>query len=139
MEEFQYVGTFVTSSCQLNIEISTRICKSSNSFRSLCKILWYQKSINQSIKLRMFKAAMTPTLLYGSKAWTPLSQHIKRLQSFCMRCLRIILGISVREKQRRGILMFGLRQALTVETMIRKRRIRWLGHVARMEPHRIPR
>ena len=41
----------------------------------------------QSIKLRMFNAAIIPTLLYGSKAWTSLSQHIKRLQSFCMRYL----------------------------------------------------
>ena len=27
----------------------------------------------------------------------------------------------------------------TVETMVRKRRLRWLGHVARMDPGRIPR
>ena len=47
-----------------------------------------------------------------------------------MRCLRIITGISVREKQR---------NIETVETMMRKRRLKWLGHVASMEPDRIPR
>ena len=138
VEEFEYLGSVVTSACSLDREISVRIRKASNSFRSLCKVLWYQKSIKQSIKLRMFKAAIVPTLLYGSETWTPLSQHLKRLQSFVMRCLRIILGISVREKQRNTTVR-SMARIETVETMIRKRRLRWLGHVARMKPDRIPR
>ena len=55
-----------------------------------------------------------------------------------MHCLRIILGISVRERQRNTVIRFKA-SIETVDTMIRKRRLRWLGHVARMEPHRIPR
>ena len=138
IDEFEYLGSVVTSSCELDREISTRIRKASNSFRSLCRTLWYQKSIKLCIKLRMFKAAIIPILLYGSESWTPLSQHIKRLQGFVMRCLRIILGISVRQKQRNTDIR-AKASIETVDTMIRKRRLRWLGHVARMEPHRIPR
>ena len=109
VEEFQYLGSFVTSSYQLDKEISTRICKESNSFRSLCKILWHQKSIKQSIKLRMFKAAIIPTLFYSSEAWTPLSQHIKRLQ-FLHSLLTNHPGHQY--ERSRGILMFGLRKVL---------------------------
>ena len=119
IEEFEYLGSVVTSSCELDREISTRIRKASNSFRSLCRTLWYQKSIKLCIKLRMFKAAIIPILLYGSESWTPLSQHIKRLQGFVMRCLRIILGISVRQKQR-NIYIRAKASIETVDTMIRK-------------------
>lgn len=45
VEEFEYLGSVVTSVCMLDREISVWICKASNSFRSLCKTLWYQKSI----------------------------------------------------------------------------------------------
>lgn len=51
-------------------------------------------------KLRMLKAAGLPTLLLGSAAWTPVVKQLKWLQSFIMRCLRVILGVLVREKQR---------------------------------------
>ena len=79
-----------------------------------------------------------PILLYGSASWTPLSRHNKRLQGFVMRCLRIILGILVKQKQRNTDI-WAKASIDTVDKMIRKRRLRWLGHVARMEPHRIPR
>ena len=54
-----------------------------------------------------------------------------------MRCLRRILGISWRDKvtnnavlERAGI--------LTMFTPLTQRRVRWLGHVRRMEDGRIP-
>ena len=49
-------------------------------------------------------------------------KHIKRLQSFCMRCLRIILGISVREKQRNTDVR-AKASIETVETMIRQAKV----------------
>ena len=55
-----------------------------------------------------------PILLYGSESWTPLSQHIKRLQGFVMRCLRIILAYWL--DRSRGITIFVRRQALRLLT-----------------------
>ena len=126
------------SDCELDREISVRIRKASSSFRSLCRILWYQQKIMMSTKMRMFKAAILPTLLYGSETWTPLAKQMKRLQRFVMRCLRIILGVSMREKQRNTDIR-AKANIETVETMVRKRKLRWLGHVARMDAGRIPR
>ena len=80
IEEFEYFGSVVTSSCELDREISTRIRKASNSFRSLCRTLWYQKSIKLCIKLRMFKAAIIPILLYGSELlWLSTSRDYRVL------------------------------------------------------------
>ena len=138
VEEFEYLGSTVMADCGLDREINARIRKASNSFRCLSRILWYQQRIKIGTKLRMFKAAILPTLLYGSETWAPLVKQLKRLQSFVMRCLRVILGVSVREKQRNTEIR-SRANIETVETMVRKRRLRWLGHVARMDAGRIPR
>ena len=83
VEEFEYLGSIVTANCELDREVNARIRKASSNFRSLCRILWYQK-IKMGTKLRMFKAAILPTLLYASETWAPLSKHLKQLQSFVM-------------------------------------------------------
>ena len=69
----------------MNKGIHSRISKASRCFGSLCRMLWYQRRFKTTIKLRMFKAVVLPTLLYGSESWTPLSKHVKRLQVFVMR------------------------------------------------------
>ena len=54
-----------------------------------------------------------------------------------MRCLRRILGISWQEKNPNTEVLAraGLPSMLT---LLRQRRLRWLGHVRRMEDGRIP-
>ena len=138
VEEFEYLGSTVASDCGLDKEVSARIRKASSSFRSLSRVLWYQKKIKTETKMRMFKAAIIPTLMYGSEAWAPLAHQVKRLQSFVMRCLRIILGLSVRQQKRNTVIRTEANME-TVESMLRRRRLRWLGHVARMGTERIPR
>ena len=137
-EEYEYLGSLLTRDCTLDREISRRIGKAAASFRALSRILWYQPRIKKHHKLRMFKAAVLPVLLYGSESWTPLAPHLCRLQGFVMRCLRVILGISRRENLRDTEVR--RRAGLpTVDTLIRQRRLRWLGHIMRMEPERLPR
>ena len=45
-------------------------------------------------KLRLFRAIVLSTLLYGSETWVPLAAHTKRLQAFIMGCLRVVLGVT---------------------------------------------
>ena len=98
---------------------------------------WYRKRLKIETKLRLFKAVVLPTLLYGSETWVPLAPHLKRLQAFIMGCLRVILGVSRWDKMRNTELrsLAGLER---VEIMLMRRRLRWLGHVQRMEGCRLP-
>ena len=103
----------------------------------LSKILWYQRKIKRKNNLRIFKAVVLPTLLYGSETWAVLGPHLHKLQSFVMHCLRIIPCVSMREKMRNTEIR-ELANMETVESMIRRRRLRWLGHMARMSQSRMP-
>ena len=61
----------------------------------------------------------------------------KGLNVFDMSCLRRIMGITWQDKVTNNVV---LRKAgiSSLLTLLNQRRMRWLGHVARMEDGRIP-
>ena len=87
--------------------------------------------------MAVYKACIISTLLYGSETWTTYAKQERKLNSFHMRSLRRILGIiwSDRVPNTQVIKRAGLP---TMYTLLRQRRLRWLGHVRRMEDGRIP-
>ena len=100
-KEFQHLESIVTSICiYTDKEVNSCIKKASKWFTSLSRVLWYQRKIKlkNMYKLRVFKAMTLPTLLHCSEAWALTAIHLRRLKSFVMRCLRVILGISVRDR-----------------------------------------
>ena len=76
------------------------------------------------------------TLLYGSKCWTIYASQEHRLNVFHVRSLRKLLGISWMSRTPKTVVLSrcGL---TTMFTMLRQRRLRWLGHVRRMKNGRI--
>ena len=91
---FQYLGSVVQHDCGSDLEVNSRICKASQAFGSLSRILWYQRKIRTQTKLRVFTSVVLPTLLYGTECAVLLKPQVHRVQSFNMHCLHIILGIS---------------------------------------------
>ena len=88
-------------------------------------------------KIAVYQACVLSTLMYGSECWTLYSRQEQRLNAFHLRCIRRILGISWQQHitndealQRAGI--------PNMFSILAKRRLRWFGHVARMEDGRIP-
>ena len=76
-------------------------------------------------------------LLYGNETWPAYARQEPRLNSFHLRCLRRILGISWQDRvpnkdvlERAGI--------PSMFAMLSQRRLRWLGHILRMEGGRLP-
>ena len=61
----------------------------------------------------------------------------KRLNVFHMRCLRRILGITWQDKVTNKVVLekAGIP---SLYTLLKQRRMRWLGHVTRMKDGRIP-
>ena len=137
VEDFEYLGSTIAQDCLLDREIDRQISKAAHAFRSLYRVLWCRKSVKVVTKLRLFRVVVLATLLYGSETWVPLAAHMKRLQAFIMGCLRVILGVT-RWDMKRNTMLRSLGEMERVETMIMKRRLRWLGHLERMENSRIP-
>ena len=137
VSHFQYLGSIVQDDCSSALEVDSRICKASKAFQSLSRILWYQRKIKSRTKLRILNAVILPTLLYGLES-TVLHEHqIQRLQSFVMRCLRIILGVSVRDMKRNTTIRQMAKQQ-RLSSVLMQRRLRLLGHLSRMDDSRLP-
>ena len=55
-----------------------------------------------------------------------------------MRCLRVILGVSLMDNIRNEEIRQRLHLPTTICDEVSKRRLKWFGHVVRMPPHRLP-
>ena len=87
--------------------------------------------------MALYNACVISTLLYGSETWTTYARQERRLNTFHMRSLRRILGISWQDKVLNTEVLS--RASLpSIFTLLRQSRIRWLGHVHRIPDGRFP-
>ena len=124
----------------ISSEVSARIQKARLAFTKL-KHLWRRRDIRLSTKGRVYAAAVRPVLLYGSETWPLRAGDTRRLSVFEHRCLRSIARIwwenriSNAEVRQR---VLGSR-CRSLEQTVNLNRLRWLEHVLRMSPDRLPR
>ena len=86
----------------------------------------------------MYRALILPILLYGAETWTLLKADLSKLEVFRMRCLRRILRVSLRDRMQNDSVRMACSEQATIDEEIQKRRLRWFGHVCRMDEHRFP-
>ena len=79
-----------------------------------------------------------PSLLCGCETWTLYRRHVKKLESFHMRALRSILGIKWQDRMT-NLEVLDRTNSTSIESMLIKAQLRWVGHVIRMEEFRISR
>ena len=137
VQQFTYLGSTVTDNLSLDTELNKRIGKATSTLSRLTKKVWENKQLTISTKIAVYKACIVSTLLYGSESWTTYSSQERKLQVFHMRCLRRILGISWQDKVTNNEVL-NKAGIPSMFTLLRQRRLRWLGHVHRMEDGRIP-
>jgi hypothetical protein len=140
VDKFCYLGSFISPCGKLSNEVSYRIQKARVAFINLSH-LWRRHDIRLSVKGRVYAATVRPVLLYGSETWPLRAEDKQRLLVFDHRCLRSIARvwwdnrISNAEIRRR---VLGSRDQ-AVDQLLDVQRLRWLGHVLRMSPDRLPR
>ena len=85
----------------------------------------------------VYQAVVLSSLLYGSKAWTLYQRQVKLLEHFHMKSLRKMLKVTWRDRvpntevlRRTGCVSF--------ESLLHRSRLRWVGHVIRMDDDRLP-
>ena len=132
-----YLGSVLADHCSLDTEVSARISRASQAFRFLSHLLWYQKRIRSPTKSHIFKAVVIPTLLYSLESAVLLEPHVHHLQSFIMSCSRIILRISLWNKQCNTTLRKLAKQHRASAILVQCR-LRLLGHLTRMDNSCLP-
>ena len=136
-DHFTYLGSTVSSNLSLDVEIDRRIAKAAAVMSKLSKRVWANGQLTMNTKLKVYQACILSTLLYGSESWTTYARQENRLESFHLRCLQRILGITRKDKVN-NVAVLELAGSLSMHLMLSQRRLRWLGHVRRMEDGRLP-
>jgi Reverse transcriptase (RNA-dependent DNA polymerase) len=138
-KQFKYLGSLIQENkVAASAEIRSRIGQATIAFASLKWCLWKKNNVSVMTKMRIFRALILPVLLYSSETWTLLKSDTNLLETFQMRCLRQILGVSLRDCIRNETIRSRCSNQPTIVEEIQKRRLRWFGHACRMSQHRLP-
>ena len=138
VEQFTYLGSILSTSASIDSEIQSRINHASAAFGRLRTRVFCNNNLKTSTKAAVYHAICISILLYGAESWTPYRRHIKLLESFHMRCLKRILGITWKDKVTHSVILHRT-QSTTIESILTKQHLRWLGHTIRMPESRLPR
>ncbi|XP_069960323.1 RNA-directed DNA polymerase from mobile element jockey [Cherax quadricarinatus] len=137
IDKFTYLGSTLSRNVVIDDEVNARLAKASATFGKLHKNVWNRRGITTSTKIKVYRAIVLTTLLYGCETWTVYKRHARKLSHFHTTRLRKILGIKWQDKipDTEVLTTAGLP---SIYTILMQTQLRWAGHVARMPDHRLP-
>ncbi|XP_051627166.1 uncharacterized protein LOC127462545 [Manacus candei] len=137
VQQFNYLGSLISSDGKIDGEIDNRLTKAYNTFRKLHKRVWRNKHLKKSTKISVYRAIVLSTLLYRSESWVIYHHHLRLLERFHQRCLHTILNIHWSDYVTNTSV---LEQAAitSIEAMLLRTQLRWAGHISRMKDHCLP-
>ena len=137
VDKFTYLGSRLSRAVVIDDEVEARLAKASSSFGRPTSYVWNRLGITRETKIKVYRAVVLTTLLYGSETWTVYRRHAARLNHFHTTNLRKLLGIKWQDKilDTEVLARAGLP---SIHTLLKKAQIRWAGHVAQMPDSRLP-
>ena len=137
VHQFTYLGSTIMDNLSLDPEINKRIGKAATTLACLTLRVWTNPKLTVKTKMAVYNACILSTLLYGSETWTTYAHQEKRLNTFHLRSLQCIFGISWQDKVTNTDVLShaGLP---TMYTLLRQCWLHRLGHVCHMEDGQIP-
>ena len=137
--EFIYLGSIVATKNDVSLEIKHRITLANRCYYGLNGQL-SNRDLPRTTKLILYKTFIPPVLIYGAELWTLLSTDAAALRVFERKVLRNIFGqVRVDDdfRIRFNSKVYELLNDLDVVQRINIQRLRWLGHVVRMEKNAV--
>jgi hypothetical protein len=142
VKEFCYLGSIIEGRGGNEKDVQVRIAKASRGFGALRQCVFEDRHLSLTTKVKVYRCVVLAILLYGSETWVLKKKQIGNLENFHRRCMRGILGITRGQQWEQRIKTSEIKEKVgmseSMDDIIRQRRMRWLGHVARMGEERIP-
>jgi hypothetical protein len=97
--------------------------------------------LSKNTKIRVYRTVVLPAVLYGCESWSLTLREEQRLRVFENRVLRRIFGpkrdeATVECRRLHNDELNDLYSSPSIIRVIKSRRMKWAGHVARMEEKR---
>ena len=127
---FKYLGSVFTADAKQIYDIKTRIVKAFARCGKLRNVFDAQ-TIPVKLKLRLYQAAVCSIMTYGCENWRLTPPIMRKLNGANSKMLSRLTGKSIPQEARSATCSYNLVRA------IRKRRLKWLGHILRAGPGRI--
>lgn len=135
VKEFIYLGGVVDSDNNMSLEVKRRIMLANRAYFSLSHTM-RSKIISRKTKIALYKTLILPILMYGSESWTMDTKEETILGCFERKILRKIFGpvcLGGEWRIRYNHELYQLYADIDIVKKIKVQRLRWLGHVERME------
>lgn len=136
VNKFTYLGSVISKDDGARADIQTRISKARVAFNSLNNI-WKSSKYSEKTKIKLYNSNVKSVLLYGSECWRVVSTEMAKISSFHNSCLRRICKVFWPNKITNEDL-YKRTNCKNIEKEIQQRRLKWLGHVLRMDKNRYP-
>ena len=136
----KYLGTMISSDWTDTVAVKTRIDKANGMF-AMNKQWLCSKDTPPLAKARYYETCVVAALLYGAEAWRLTKRLRSQLQSFHNMKIRQMAGVTKWHTRRYRIKIEVLEKRLGVQPLewyLASRALRWVGHVSRMGPERLP-
>ena len=130
VDEFSCLGSVITSSGRMTVEVDKRVAQALRAFGALRKAVFIDKHLKITTKRKIYNACVMSVLLYGAECWVLLKKQEKKLNIFHHRYIGSILGISNRQQWSEHITMAEVRgrwgDEETAPEKVKKKRLEWL-------------
>ena len=135
VDEFIYLGSAINKNNNVSLEIKRRIVLANRCYFGLSKH-FRDKALSRATKIQLYQTLIQPVLLYGAEAWVMSQADETALGVFERKILRKIYGPTIDNgeyRRRMNHELYQLYASIDIVKRIKMARLRWLGHVSRME------
>jgi hypothetical protein len=136
VEELNYLGKTLTNQNSIQEEVKIRLKLGNACYYSVQNHL-SSRLLSKNLKIRIYRTIILPVILYGYETWSLTLKEERKLRVFENRVLRSIFGpkrdeVTGEWRKLHNEELNGLYSLPNIARVIKSRRMRWAGHVARM-------
>ena len=140
MEEFKYLGTTLTNQNSIAEEIKRRL-KSGNACYHSVQNLLSSRLLSENLKIKIYRTVILPVVLYECETWSLTLREEMKLRVSENMLLRRIFGprrdeVTGEWRRLHNEELNELYSSPNIVWVIKLRRMKWAGHVARMGEER---